>query len=160
MRFRSYTFKSEPRGRTYDRLVDFAPTECATALLVVRDPLALSPTAHDVLRQLDSCLRERSEQSEWPGTVLLGHTATVYRYSLTPVFLDTVKRVARGLFDWVEPGLPDDLCFLSADGQPWLVTIAHERDVYMELSEDQHARLLKQIPELAELLAADADEVS
>src|SRR5207237_8929750 len=44
-----------------------------------------------------------------------------------------------GLYDWVEPRLPEDPCLLRADGILWLVTIAHERDAYMRLSETERA---------------------
>jgi hypothetical protein len=38
---------------------------------------------------------------------------------------------------------------LRTDGTPWLVTIAHERDAYLELSVVERQELLNELPELA-----------
>jgi len=59
-----------------------------------------------------------------------------------------LKTEAHGLYDWVQPNRPEDLCFLRSDETPWLATIAHEKDAYFELSGEEKQRLTKALPNI------------
>ena len=61
---------------------------------------------------------------------------------------DILVKAADGLFDWLEPRLPEDLCLLRSDGSPWLVTITHERDAYFVMSREEGLLLTSHIPSL------------
>ncbi|MFL5737765.1 MAG: hypothetical protein ACJ76P_10540 [Actinomycetota bacterium] len=37
-----------------------------------------------------------------------------------------------GLFQWRQPGRPEDLSLLLADGAPWLTSIAHEEMAWID----------------------------
>jgi hypothetical protein len=49
------------------------------------------------------------------------------------------------LYGWQFPHLPDDLCFYKTDGEVLLVTIAHERDSYLQLEESERDEVLSEL---------------
>lgn len=98
-----------------------------------------------------ACLDER-RVSEWPGTKLPSDTAILRSYALTPDAVDVLTDV-EGLFSWVQPEALEDLALCRADNEPWLVSIAHERDAYLNLTNDEWDDLRRDHPELAELLS-------
>lgn len=134
MRRKCFTLTTEPRGDMYRSLLNYAVDACEVALLVVRPDLLLSKTGEKVLAQLRTYLQEQTEASEWPGTQLLDGIAKVFCYSYEPGCIAILARAADALYSWEQPQLPEDLCLLRADGDPWLVSIAHEKDSYLFLS--------------------------
>jgi len=153
-------FVREPRGGLYQGLLDFALEVCETALLVVRDmkPLSLGDKGQAVLSQLEPFLKRKIVSSEWPGTIAFGWTAWVFYYTLTPESVEILKQSATGLYSWMQPDLPEDLCLLRGDGRPWLVSIADERDGYLDLTQDEKARLFEALPALETLVREEQIE--
>jgi len=149
------TITIELQGDLYRRLLDYAVQECTLALLVVRPSLHLNATGERVLHLLAGYLKEKAESSVWPGTELLSEVALVYRYHIGPGSVEVLKDAADSLYSWQQPYLPEDLCLLRTDQEPWLVSIAHERDSYFCLSEDEQTRLLAELPELTSLLKSE-----
>lgn len=112
----------EPRDELYRRLIMWCGEHCATALLVIRDVDDLSEESANILKRLEDSLTTVERSSQWPGTVLLSSndTALVYRYRLTPQTVELFCTLVDGLYEWVEPKRPDDLCFTRADaGDNW-----------------------------------------
>jgi hypothetical protein len=140
---------NEPVGETYQQLINAALGRADTLLLVTRHSQPLNTSAIGILDELRPFTISVSQESEWPGTRLYDHTATVYKMRFCPEVVEIMKRAANCLFDWVRPGLPEDPCLLRSDGTPWLVTISHERDAYMCLTTDERAELLSLVPGLA-----------
>jgi hypothetical protein len=91
---------------------------------------------------------EKCAQSEWPGTKLLDSTALVYYFDLNKDSAEHLSKASTDLYSWLLPNLPEDLCLIKDDGNPWLVTISHEKDAYLLLSEEEKNDLLLEIPEL------------
>jgi len=145
-------FIKEPRGRIYRGLLDFALGKCETALLVL-GPF-LTARGQTVLAQLEPFLKQKAESSEWPGTQLLGGTAWVLRYHFTSECAEILKRAVSGLYRWLQPDFPEDLCLLRTDGRPWLVSIAHERDGYLDLTSEEKTHLFEAFPRLKALVRA------
>lgn len=124
-------------------------------LSVVRGEDALSLEGRHVLDAMSSFRVESKLVSEWPGTVLHGHQATLSTYTLTPALGRIIKEAANSLFSWQHPNLPEDLCLRRADGTPWLVTIAHESDGYLELTDLEHRDLVQRLPEIERYLQTE-----
>lgn len=61
-------------------------------------------------------------------------------------------KVAKGLYDWTAPELPDDLALLRSDGSAWLASIGHERDAWLELTQTEWKELQQSEPSVAALL--------
>lgn len=143
-------FIVEPKGALYRDLIRHATVDCSMALLVVQT-MALEQSGHKVLARLAPFLEDKVESSEWPGTKLYGRTASVFQYHFETESAEILAGAADGLYDWLQPSLPEDLCLLRADGVPWLVSIAHEKDGYLELSQDERSRLFDALPALQAL---------
>ena len=143
-----YNLLADVKGNTYVRLLQEALNACGSFILVIRPSLDLIDSGHGVLNKLRPFLISEEEKSEWPGTQLLDGTAQVNSYELTLLAAEVLTEVASGLFSWTQPELPEDLCLFRADGEPWLVTIAHEEDGFMVLSADETRALTSRIPGL------------
>jgi hypothetical protein len=144
----TYDLLVEPTGETYRQLLLCALDYCSHLLLVVRHTARLSPDGEEILNRLQPFLATVTEQSEWPGTRLIGHAATVYRCGVTRDALFVLVDAASGLFSWRQPDRPEDPCLLRQDGTVWLATISHERDGYLLLSPEEHGVLLRRAPDL------------
>jgi hypothetical protein len=139
---------SEPVEATYKRLLVACAELSSTVILVVRDPADLTSGALTLLANLERWCIGKEKNSEWPGTILKNSSATVYTYKLESGVVSVLQDAADGLYEWVQPELPEDPCFLKADGSPTLVTIAHERDAYVRLTEPEAEALRVAIPRL------------
>lgn len=138
---------TEPAGKTYRALLAFAAGFSRSFSLVWRHQLSFDTSAVVLEGVLRPFLIEETESSEWPGTKLIGHSATVRTYRLSP---DSARALATagGLFGWQSPARPEDLAFYAPDGRCWLGSIAHERDAFVALDANDLAALRAAVPEL------------
>jgi len=137
------------RHELYRDLIEAGSRRGLTALLVVGDHAGVGTAGQDLLAALRPALIAQTAGSEWPGTRLHGGTAMLHHFELNAESVALLTEAAESLYDWVQPALPQDLCLLRPDGTPWLVTIAHERDAYLELSGAEQRELFNELPELA-----------
>ena len=143
-----YFIRKQPRGDVYRALLDYGARQSAYLLLVVQKGMALSSEGQQLLEQLTAFEIDDVESDRWPGTQLLGRTAHVYRYSVNYFTIEVVKNAVLGLYDWVQPERPEDLALLRADESPWLASIAHERESYLEITPEERQELLAAVPGL------------
>jgi hypothetical protein len=140
-----YSVLNEPSGDVYRGLIEISLEFCSSLLLVVRSSIRLESHAHAVLSRLEPFLLHQGEESEWPGTQLLDHFATVYQFKLDDQTAGIMVSAADSLYAWRQPELPEDPCFMSHDGEAWLTTISHERDAYLMLKPDEASHLQSRI---------------
>lgn len=148
-----YTFEHEPRGKEYRSLIRLVGPLSAEAILVIRDDLGLDVHGQEVLQDLKGSLVAEARSSSWPGTTLIGHEALVLRFRADEGAVSVLARSAEGLYDWEQPGRPEDLCFVRSDGTAILTTIAHERDARIEIDPGEYATLVAACPWLLGMLA-------
>ena len=148
MKRTTYTILEEPTGEMLEQLLICSLSYCETFSVVVRHTIDVAASALQVLEELQPFLVTKLEESEWPGTELLDETATVCRFKLTKETLGILCHASDSLFSWMQPELPEDLCLFRPDGTPWLVTIAHEKDGYLELSTDEMNYLVTELREI------------
>ena len=129
--------EEEPKGAVYESLLRIALGFCNQALLVVRPGIGLSASAQDLLTALALNQFQRTAETEWPGTRLFGETADVYRFRYDGYLIDRLGRATDRLYQWQQPDLPEDLCLLRPDGRPWLSSISHEQDAWLEIERDE-----------------------
>ena len=153
----TYTLGREPRGSEYRELLALGEAACSEALLVIRDGIELSDEGRKLVERLSPHVIEQARSSEWPGTRLLTPSATVIKFAYTSESAELLKSSSEGLFDWRQPQLPEDLSLLRPNGDPWLVTISHEQDAFLDLSEIELASIRRTLPRLAVALHADDD---
>jgi hypothetical protein len=140
-----YTIADEPVAEAYEALLEFALGHCSAGLMVLRDTELSSSVAH-FLGQINAWLIGKERRSSWPGTELIGHEATVLRFSYNKNVREILANATDRLYGWISPGLPEDLCLIRPDDCPLLVSIAHERDGYLDLHRGEHAALLGNVP--------------
>ncbi len=148
MMYRLYTILEEPKDAEYSRLLRTLSCFCKYALLVVRPTIPLSPYGREVLQALEQDIVIQEERQEWPGTRLVGGSAIVYLIRLTHSALETLCGKANRLYAWEQPHLPEDLCLMRNEAEPMLVSISHERDAYLFLSEGEWLALSSALPNL------------
>jgi hypothetical protein len=111
--------------------------------------MALASSATAAITRLQPFLIQESEVAEWPGTTLTGgRTARMLQFGVTKDFTEALLDMTKGLFDWQQPGLPEDLGFLRPDHSVWMASIAHERDAYFELTPQETDVLVREVPSI------------
>jgi hypothetical protein len=147
----------EISGPLYRAVLEHALADDVTeALLVVRKDMVVNRTAEETLDRLKPFIAWSRNAGNWPGT--RGLRATVRRYQLSTRLVNVLVESANGVFDWVHPGLPEDLSLLRSDGTTCLGTVAHEQLAWFDLTDTERERLLAAVPELAPGTAALPDE--
>lgn len=149
MKRRVFDIVEEPRGNILQRLMHALGQQASGVLLVLRDGLDLAESGQALLEALSPHLLERKRGSSWPGTTLLTEEATLLRFELGESVLHALIGASEGLYGWQQPRLPEDLAFLRADGTAMLASIAHERDAYLEITDEELDGLTQMVPELA-----------
>lgn len=144
----------EPRGEVMRRLLHGLARLSSSVLMVVRDDLGLDPPGQMLLARLRPHLLSEERGRVWPGTVLLGGDATILRFALSEAVLAELAAVSDGLYGWRQPELPEDLAFLRADGTAILASVCHERDAYIDLSDDEYQSLTTSIPGILRVVLA------
>jgi hypothetical protein len=150
-----FTVTTELSGDLYRKAIDAIAERCVSALLVKQPSMTLHGHGKMVLQQLEPFLQSREEVSEWPGTKLTSGTATVMRYRLAPECVRILKTTVESIYEWAQPDMPEDLCFLRVGGDPYFGSITHERDCFFVLSDVEYFDLIKRVPELASFLKRD-----
>lgn len=74
--------------------------------------------------------------------------AEVVIFRLCPETGALLKEAASSLYDWCQPVLPEDLCFLRPNGEAAVTTIAHEHEALLTLTSEERSKLLEMIPGL------------
>lgn len=146
---KTYNLLEEPRGESYQQLIHASLDYGDQFLLVINSSINFDESVRQVMDKLNTHLLRQTQESEWPGTKLIGgDTALVSRFSLCTETAAILSASAEGLFDWLEPELPEDLCIFRSDGSPWLVSISHERDAFFVLTDEEKKTLVKEVPGL------------
>jgi hypothetical protein len=158
MAIRRYDLLAEPRGEAYRMLIRASLDYANSFLLVVNPGIGIvEDPGQRLMAELHPYLLSEDQKTQWPGTMRFGdESALVSRFSLSPQTTAILGGAVEGLFEWIGPGLPEDLCILRADGSPWLVTISQERDAYLELRYGERATLAEDVPSLRLCAAAES----
>lgn len=151
---RVYTLTCEKPG-DYAALLRASLHSCSQFMLIVRDEKDRR-AATETLDILREHLISEEETSEWPGTRLLGRKAHAFRYRLTASSAQLLQDVCSSFSSWIAPDRPEDLSLLRADSSVWLGSIAHEKDIFLELEDAELRNLALGAPDLVQRLRMDA----
>lgn len=150
-----FDFARPVRDEAYIQLLELAGRYCTSALVVCRS--GLNQEGLECLDRLRPFTIESTERSEWPGTRLWKHTATVHFFVLNVESIKLLKSSAHAIGDWYYPNLPEDPCFLRADDTPWFQSTVHEDWAALRLSLEEAEDLRISHQALFELLAPPRD---
>jgi hypothetical protein len=143
-----YWIWREPTGRDYIQLIEFSAKRSAKCTFVLQRPDQFGESCRQFLDTLKEHLREIVNQTEWPGTKLMGSAAPVHWYQLTPELIAALQAKVSSLYDWAVPDLPEDLAFYWPDGSPLLGTSSHERFAFVNLAEKEMDEFKQEVPGL------------
>ena len=143
-----YWIYREPAEKDYAQLLEFCAKRCPKCTLVMEQPQQFGKNCHQFLLSQKEHLIETTNQTEWPGTRLMGHSASVHWYRVTPELIAALKAKVRSLYEWIIPDLPEDLAFYWPDGSPLLGTCSHERFAFVYLSESEFDEFKQEVPDL------------
>lgn len=137
----------EPVGWRYDALLGFLLGKASQATVVIDTTSRPEnrETFARVLKALEPAVLERRRADSWPGTELgpsndlPGHELLVLRYEAE--LAEQLRRIARCLYSWQAPLLPEDLTFYRPDGSVLLGSIGHEFEAWISFDESELAEL-------------------
>lgn len=159
MRRDRYYFGEEPLGARYDRVLELGLAHSATLGVIVQKWRTYPPNAVGVLERLDPYMIDTKDVDRWPGTRMArGYVEQLRLYRYDGAVKEILVSVARSLYEWQNPGLPDDLHLLRQDESVWLGSIAHEGEAWLELSPAEYADLGSVAPDIAAGLERDDEE--
>jgi hypothetical protein len=145
---KTFDIITEPKDETYRKLILHSLNYCDSFFLIIRPTVSVKETVHKIINELQPYLIEKSAKSELPGIKLHNDSALVYKFHLNKETTNYLIKVASKLYSWQLPDLPEDLCLLGKNGEPWLTTISYESDSYLVITEDEKKEILKEIPGL------------
>jgi hypothetical protein len=122
-----YRIAADVTGEAYKRLLDAALKEATTFSIVLRDQLQFDSSAFEIRDALRHLQVRHLKRDRWPGTILIGHNASVVTYGVADEALPVLLKPG-SLFSWRSPAYPEDLSFAGADGGVCLATVSHERE--------------------------------
>lgn len=151
-----WTILHEPGSGQFVDLLNRAAIKCKYFSLVLR-PVQESRPPTRVLEKLGPFALVRREVGEWPGTSTgkLSH-GTLLVYGLDEAAIICICEINHYLYGWRMFDYPEDLCIYRADGTVWLGSIAHERDSFLVLTEQEAKELIGEVPGL--MIKADLPE--
>jgi hypothetical protein len=145
---RQFDILREPRGQVLDQLIELAVQAC-DRFTVERSQMRLSPDAELVYSRLAPFLMECADVSETPGSILVPpDTITLCTYFLEPGSAAVLREATDHLYGWVEPDLPQDLCFLRGS-DTWLINQAADEAACLVMTDEEADAIRIAIPGLA-----------
>lgn len=153
---RVFRITRDVMGEAYKLLLEAALREATTFSLVWRDQLQFAPSAAAVRTALRGLQLRHVKRDRWPGTILVGHYASVVTYRAAPEALPTLLEPG-SLFAWQSPAYPEDLSFSIDPGSVCLATVSHEADAWI-LSPSLAAAIGKMVMLVPEILDAQDEQ--
>lgn len=142
----SYALRKFQSSSAYHELMLALPSIAHSCSFVVRDELVIDQEGIGFIERIGPWLMATARVSEWPGTKLLGQLADLYTYRLDTNLSSELLHAATRFGDWRAPSLPEDPAFYRADGTMIMASIVHEKDVYFELTADEHRAITASAP--------------
>lgn len=148
MVYDKYWICREPSGEGYVQLIEFCAKRSSNCTFALQRPQQFAESCRQFLDSLEEYRVEIASQTEWPGTKLVGFSAPVYWYRLTPELIAVLKAKVSSLYDWSIPDLPEDLAFYRPDRSALLGTSSHEPFAFMNLTLQELDEFKREVPDL------------
>jgi hypothetical protein len=136
-----YWIASEPRGPALEALLNYAVavgSYCSFVDLFPKNKKGREAKEGFLMHARPNLLGI-SDVSSWPGTGDFKGTVPLWRFTMCAGLVDLLTAVAKGLYDFRSPKLPEDLAVYRADGSVLLGSVAHEHIGWMNLTADEMA---------------------
>ncbi|MBF8984617.1 stage III sporulation protein AH [Lutibacter sp. B2] len=136
---------NNPSNKRYKLLITYASEICQEFVVVIRHGVKLSTEGQQILEQLKPYLKKSLLSKEWPGTETEGAPSTLYYYHSNEKTKYILLQSANSLYSWVNPKLPEDLCFIKDNGNVWLYNVAHEEISWIENESESDIKFIESI---------------
>lgn len=146
MSIHTLNLRSSLTPQDYADLVEFAGGISEYIGWVVGDNPSRAVQAF--LQEMATHVAETRKVSRWPGSERAGGSVTQHLFRANPSTVALAQHYGCSFSDWQQPTLPQDLHFLRADGTVVLGSISSEADAWLELHDDELARLVSRRPGL------------
>lgn len=151
-----YAFTKELKGNLYrDFIQHSCEKTCAQGLVVLQSTCPVSTSCTMFLDRLKPEVFEKRYQMWWPGTILLSHDPSEVHHFRTTRNAVAALLSVKGMYDWLQPDLPEDLCLARSDGSIWLSSIASERESFLNMTTPESEDLFRVLPKLRQMLKPD-----
>jgi hypothetical protein len=148
-----FDFMMEPEGKILESLLLWAAGIARTCGFVVRSKFPTSTKAVRLAAELRPCLEISREVSYWPGTELRGKQRAIsYEYAYSMSVAHSLLDAEQKLYSWIAPEMPEDLYLLRDNGELLLGSIAHEREAWLALDDNELVGLERSVPGIKEIL--------
>lgn len=126
------SIKKNPENDNYRELIDVCFEFCDEFHLVVRTDMGGDISGlENSLKAFDNSFKVMKKESEWASTILGDDfTADVHYFEANNHAKSTLQKMAKSLFEWEMPRLPEDLSFFK-DGEVWMATSSHEKQCFI-----------------------------
>ncbi|MEK7096675.1 MAG: hypothetical protein AAB881_01880 [Patescibacteria group bacterium] len=149
MKKRIYDFLHPITPKEYYKILEMANNYCDRFYFVIPNTAQMPETVNHVINSLQPFVADIQKVKEWPGTVIYSEGYNLlYTYYLNKESEKALKGITNDLYSWTKPVLPEDLGFLRKDGSPWFISITHEKDCYMELTDKEKGEFDEIFPDL------------
>ena len=162
---------SEPCGKTYRSLIEYAEQQCSFFSLVWPVNMEIYDSANQIQQKLFDFMESEIEiKSEWKAVGVEDEKFPIKRkFVINPksiaVLKDSPKLFAcperenkvswrievnrePGLYSWITPALPEDLTFYTSAGDIWMTSTSHEEEANFNESIVNPDEIKKNLPEL------------
>jgi hypothetical protein len=128
--YQSFKLAKDITGLEYDRFLRAALGRFPFFMLVWRDQFTFRPSARAIRRHLGPFEVRQRRSNRWPGNVMFGHKADIIFYRSDPESFQVLAGPG-SLLSWLQPYFPEDLAFFGADRRCLVVSVTHEKDVWI-----------------------------
>lgn len=139
-----YSLVENPTGETYRYLIKTLCDYSDKFYFVTRKELKYN---QKVLAKFEPYIIETYETKNWANTITKGPAATVYVIEVNQDTQKLLQQLAKKLYDWVAPNLPEDLTFMK-NNFAWFSCTTHEKFGGFSIRTEYYRNIVEQIPGL------------
>ena len=137
---KTYALVASSSGADYRRFLRVVENFASIAGFVHENPRR-PPSSIDVMNAAEPYFLRVEFVLEYPGAI--GTTPVPqYLYKYGPDFIELLEEFSDGLFDWLQPDLPEDFHLLRDDESTVLGTASSEDHAYLRLTDAEVERWL------------------
>lgn len=136
-----FEIEIHPVGKTdrliYEELLTFLIGKAEYFSLTLQLVNTIDVGGRNVINELVPYKITETISQQWPGTIIFDSEAVILKYRFSNVTRSILRKYSSSIFDWVQPLLPEDICFYRSDNSVILDNIAHEKSAMLYLTEDE-----------------------
>lgn len=139
MKAKKYYLNKEIRDERYRQLIDLLKDICSVFSLSVYKDGEQSKKINNFINGLNK-YKISKDSNEAQKTIM-------YSFKLNSESVEIIKNVTDSIYGWLQPYLPEDLCFYRNDGSVVLDSLTHHKIILINLTMEEAKILLVGMPD-------------